>query len=212
LGWNTSLARPVCSVVLRNLSTWSPPDGLTAMLQNADVVYDLAYGWDFASSILDHIKTNARQGVTDIYRMALGGAPNCGIIRAKRKIDDLIVGSVVVYNDRSALAEHMPAFRAQSSVGGISSPVIAPFADDYSAIMKGLIMLAIRQIRKLNANVVVMDCVCFVPFVIHDCGWELMNANLNRLMVTVISTVFLQWALVCYTVSKRLIVTQPPGP
>ncbi|KAJ5600132.1 hypothetical protein N7450_001199 [Penicillium hetheringtonii] len=142
LGWNTSLARPVCSVVLRNLSAWSPPDGLTAMLQNADVVYDLAYG-------VLLIFTGWRWG----------GAPNCGIIRAKRKIDDLIVGSVVVYNDRSALAEHMPAFRAQSSVGGISSPVIAPFADDYSAIMKGLIMLAIRQIRKLNANVVVMDCV-----------------------------------------------------
>ena len=164
LGWNTSLARPVCSVVLRNLLTWSPPDGLTAMLQSPDVVYDLVYGWDFARSILDHIQTSARQGVVDIYRMALGGAPNCGIIRAKRATDDMILGSVVVYNDRSSLADHMPAFRAQScSVGGISSPVIAPFADDYSRIMQGLIMLAIRQIRKLNANAVVMDCVCLFP-------------------------------------------------
>ncbi|CAI7651178.1 unnamed protein product [Penicillium pancosmium] len=160
LGWNTSLARPVCSVVLRNLTSWTPPEGLTVTLQNADAVYDLVYGWDFARTILDHIKTNARQGVADIYRMALGGAPNCGIIRAKRSTDDMILGSVVVYNERSALAEHMPTLRATNTpVGGISSPVISPIADDYSTVMQGLILLAIRQIRKLNANAVVMDCV-----------------------------------------------------
>ncbi|CEO58538.1 Putative Glycosyl hyrolase [Penicillium brasilianum] len=161
LGWNTSLSRPVCSVILRNLSTWTPPDGLTVTLQNADVIYDLVYGWDYARAILDHIKTNARQGVADIYRIALGGAPNCGIIRAKRSTDDMILGSIVVYNERSALAEHMPALRAtQTTVGGISSPVISPVADDYSTVMQGLILLAIKQIRKLNANAVVMDCVC----------------------------------------------------
>ncbi|KAJ5727112.1 hypothetical protein N7493_004932 [Penicillium malachiteum] len=160
LGWNTSLSRPVCSVVLRNLGTWSPPDGLTAALQNTEVSYDLVYGLDYAREILDHIKTNARQGVTDIYRIALGGAPNCGIIRAKRPSDDMILGSIVIYNERSALAEHMPILRAtQTPVGGISSPVISPCADDYSIIMQGLILLAIKQIRKLNAHAVVMDCV-----------------------------------------------------
>ncbi|KAJ5554482.1 hypothetical protein N7513_004441 [Penicillium frequentans] len=75
LGWNTALSRPVCSVVLRNLGTWTPPDGLTVALKNAAVNYDLVYGWDYAREILDHIKTNARQGVTDIYRVALGGRP-----------------------------------------------------------------------------------------------------------------------------------------
>ncbi|KAJ5752375.1 hypothetical protein N7520_009292 [Penicillium odoratum] len=160
LGWNTALSRPVCSVVLRNLGTWTPPDGLTAALKNAAVSYDLVYGWDYAHEILEHIKTNARQGVTDIYRIALGGAPHCGIIRAKRPADELILGSIVIYNERSALAEHMPALRAtQGPVGGISSPVISPCADDYSIIMQGLILLAIKQIQKLSAQAVVMDCV-----------------------------------------------------
>lgn len=163
LGWNTALSRPVCSVVLRNLTTWTPPDGLTATLQNAHVKYDLAYGIDFAREILDHIKTNARQGVADIYRIALGGAPNCGVIRAKRSSDDLIIGTIVIYNERSALASHMPTLRATSiSVGGISSPVISPCADDYSSVMQGLILLAIKQIRKLNAQSVVMDCVRWI--------------------------------------------------
>ncbi|KAJ5552935.1 hypothetical protein N7494_002313 [Penicillium frequentans] len=124
LGWNTALSRPVCSVVLRNLGTWTPPDGLTVALKNAAVNYDLVYGWDYAREILDHIKTNARQGVTDIYRVALGGAPNCGIIRAKRPSDEMILGSIVIYNERSALAEHMPALRAtQGPVGGSRRPL-----------------------------------------------------------------------------------------
>ncbi|KAJ5915361.1 hypothetical protein N7466_011294 [Penicillium verhagenii] len=160
LGWNTALSRPVCSVILRNLGTWTPPDGLTVALKNASVSYDLVYGWDYSREILDHIKTNARQGVTDIYRIALGGAPNCGIIRAKRPSDETILGSIVIYNERSALAEHMPALRAtQGPVGGISSPVISPCADDYSIVMQGLILLAIKQIQKLSAQAVVMDCV-----------------------------------------------------
>ncbi|KAJ5545310.1 hypothetical protein N7535_006307 [Penicillium sp. DV-2018c] len=160
MGWNTALSRPVCSVILRNLSTWVPPDGLTVALQSAEVTYDLVYGWDFARAILDHIKTYARQGVADIYRMALGGAPNCGIIRAKRPSDGVILGSIVIYNERSVLAEHMPMLRAnQAPVGGISSPVISPCGDDYSTVMQGLILLAIKQIQKLSANTVVMDCV-----------------------------------------------------
>lgn len=164
LGWNTALSRPVCSVVLRNLATWTPPDGLTLMLQTADVVYDLVHGVDFAREILDHIRTNARQGVTDIYRMALGGAPNCGIIRARRRVDDVIIGSIVIYNERSPLADHMPALRAtHAPVGGISSPVISPYADDYSTVMQGLILLAIKQIRKLSAQAAVMDCVWSDP-------------------------------------------------
>lgn len=164
LGWNTALSRPVCSVVLRNLGAWTPPDGLTMTLQNANVVYDLVYGCDFARSILDHIKTNARQGIADIYRIALDSAPNCGIIRAKRSTDEMILGSIVIYNERSTLAEHMPALRATPSpVGGISSPVISPWADDYSTVMQGLILLAIKQIRKLNVNAIVMDCVRTFP-------------------------------------------------
>ncbi|KAJ5598241.1 hypothetical protein N7537_008325 [Penicillium hordei] len=160
MGWNTGLSRPVCSVILRNLSTWVPPEGLTATLQSVEVTYDLVYGWDFAPAILDHIKTYARQGVAEIYRMALGGAPNCGIIRAKRPSDGVILGSIVIYNERSALAEHMPMLRAtQASVGGISSPVISPCGEDYSTVMQGLILLAIKQIRKLSANAVIMDCV-----------------------------------------------------
>lgn len=212
LGWNTALSRPVCSVVLRDLGTWTPPEGLTMALQNTEVSYDLVYGLDFAREILDHIKTNARQGVTDIYRIALSGAPNCGIIRAKRPSDDMILGSIVIYNERSALAEHMPALRATPNpVGGISSPVISPCADEYSIIMQGLILLAIKQIRKLNAHAVVMDCVRTIFFFFFFFFQSIQANEIRRWMAMAISIVSPRWALVCSTVLKKSIVMRPPG-
>ncbi|RAH85875.1 beta-N-acetylglucosaminidase [Aspergillus japonicus CBS 114.51] len=160
LGWNTALSRPVCSAVLRNLSSWTPTDSLVHGIQNADVAYDLVHGWDYADSILDHIKTNSRQGVLDIYKVALRGSPHCGIIRATRPGNGAILGSVVVYNGRAALAEHMPVLRSlQIAAGGISSLVISPSVGEYATVMQGLILLGIKQIRKQGAEAVIMDCV-----------------------------------------------------
>ncbi|KAL1988618.1 hypothetical protein VTN96DRAFT_9013 [Rasamsonia emersonii] len=162
LGWNTALSRPVCSVVLRSLSTWVPPEGLAKSLQSAEVDYDLVYGWDYADSILDHVKTNSRQGVMEIYKLALNGAPHSGVIRAKRPEDGSILGSVVVYNSQSALAEYVPALKeinAAAAAGGISSPVISPSVGEYATLMQGLILLGIKQIRKQGADVLILDCV-----------------------------------------------------
>lgn len=159
-GWNTALSRPVCSVILHNLSNWSPPDGLVKSLQNAEVDYDLVYGWDYAESILAHIKTNSRQGVMEIYKLALAGAPSCGIIRAKRRNDGTVLASVVVYNGESNLAENIPALK-ETHAGGISSPVISPSVGEYATLMQSLILLGVKQLRGQGANAAVMDCVCF---------------------------------------------------
>lgn len=199
LGWNTALSRPVCSVILRNLSSWVPPEGLSVALQSAEITYDLVYGWDFARAILDHVKTYARQDAADIYCMALGGAPNCGIIRAKRLSDGVMLGSIVIYNERSVLADHMPVLRAtQGPVGGISSPVISP-GEDYSTVMQGLVLLAIKQIRKLSATAVIMDCVCFLSAPIFFFP-PLIRL---RLMATATLTILPRWASPRYTVLRK---------
>lgn len=160
MGWNTALSRPVCSMVMRNLATWNPPEGLAKSLQSAEVEFDLVYGWEYADSILDHVKTNSRQGVVEIYKLALADRTTCGIIRAKRPADGAILGSVVLYNGGSGLAEFVPALKSSSEVaGGISSPVITPSAGEYSTLLQGLILLGIRQIKRQNSNVVILDCV-----------------------------------------------------
>lgn len=167
LGWNTALSRPVCSLILRNLSTWSPPEGLAKSLHTTEVDYDLVYGWDYAEAILDHVKTNSRQGVMEIYKAAIQGAPHSGIIRAKRVEDGAILGSLVIYTADSSLAEHVPVLKATRSVvaGGISSPVISPSVGEYAILMQGLILLGIKQIKKQGGDAIVLDCVRLLFFI-----------------------------------------------
>jgi len=109
---------------------------------------------------LDHVRTNLRPGLQDIYQVALGGAPDCGIIRALRADDGGILGSVVIYNARSVLAAHMAALKNQPVLaGGVSSPVISPLVGEYATILQGLMFLGIKQSRKQGAKAVVLDCV-----------------------------------------------------
>ncbi|OAX83731.1 hypothetical protein ACJ72_01911 [Emergomyces africanus] len=160
LGWNTALSRSVCSMVLRNLENWSPPEGLTKILQSTEVDYDLVYGWEYADSVLDHVKTTSRVGVMEVYKRGLAGAPGSGIIRAKRREDGTILGSVVVYNSTSILADAMPALKETRTIaGGISSPVISPSVGEYATLMQGLILLGIKQIHKQGASAAILDCV-----------------------------------------------------
>lgn len=203
LGWNTALSRPVCSVFLRNLSTWTPPDGLVQGLHNAEVAFDLVYGWDCADLTLDHIKTNSRQGVVDIYKLALGGAPHSGIIRATRPQDGAILGSVVIYNDQSTLAEHMPALKStHGSTGGISSPVISPSVGEYATVMQGLVLLGIKQIRRQGAEAVIMDCVSNYHLSLRRRAFWLMGVA-HRLMEMATTIAWQEWASTRCTALRR---------
>ncbi|KAK3049194.1 hypothetical protein LTR09_009613 [Extremus antarcticus] len=158
LGWNTALSRSVCSMVARNLSTWSPPEGMAKSLQSAGADFDLVYGWDYAGPVLDHIKTNNRQGLPAVYKMALADPSACGIIRAKRPEDGAILGTVVLYNMQSRLASYVPTMKNIGELaGGISSPVISPSAGEYSTLLQGLILLGMRQIKQQGCNVCILD-------------------------------------------------------
>ncbi|KAI7336368.1 glycoside hydrolase [Hortaea werneckii] len=158
LGWNTALSRSVCSMVARNLSTWTPPPGMAKSLQSAGADFDLVYGWDYATPVLDHIKTNNRQGLAEVYKMALADPSACAIIRAKRPQDGSLVGTVCLYNMHSQLAEFVPGMKAIGELaGGISSPVISPAVAEYSTLLQGLILLGIRQIKKQGCNACILD-------------------------------------------------------
>ncbi|KAF2097906.1 glycoside hydrolase [Rhizodiscina lignyota] len=160
LGWNTALSRTIYSMVARNLSSWSTPEGMAKSLQSAGgaAEFDLVYGWDYAGPILDHVKTSNRQGLLEVYKLALSDPSACGIIRAKRPDDKAIVGTVVLYNQQSRLAEFVPAMRdLDEMTGGISSPVISPSVADYSTLLQGLILLGMKQIKKQGANAVYLD-------------------------------------------------------
>ncbi|KAK4889414.1 hypothetical protein LTR27_011758 [Elasticomyces elasticus] len=158
LGWNTALSRAVCSMVARNLSTWTPPPGMAKSLQSAGADFDLVYGWEYAGPVLDHIRTNNRQGLAEVYKMALADPSACGIIRAKRPEDGALVGTVVLYNMHSQLAEFVPGMKDLGEMaGGISSPVISPSVGEYSTLLQGLILLGMRQIKQQGCNACILD-------------------------------------------------------
>jgi beta-N-acetylhexosaminidase len=150
-------------MVARNLSEWAPPDGMAKSLQSAGAEFDLVYGWDHAAPVLEHIKTSNRQGLAEVYKLALNDPTSCGIIRAKRPQDGALLGTVVLYNMHSQLAAFVPPMTDINEVaGGISSPVISPSAGDYSTLLQGLILLGIRQIKQQGCTACILDYVsCF---------------------------------------------------
>ncbi|PVI01392.1 glycoside hydrolase family 3 protein [Periconia macrospinosa] len=160
LGWNAALSRPICNMVARNLQTWSPPEGMAKSLAGAGSQFDLVYGWDFAGPILDHIKTSNRQGLAEVYKLALSDPTACGIIRAKRPEDGALVGTVVLYNHHSRLSEFIPPLKdLNEAAGGISSPVISPGVGEYSTLLQGLVLLGMRQIKAQGCNACLLDYV-----------------------------------------------------
>lgn len=166
MGWNISNSQILFNMILRNLPTWSPPEGLSHTLCTPDIKFDLIYGMEYAEPVLGHVKASSVTGVLEIYELALADKASCGIIRAKRPDDGSIMGTLVLYKSGSRLAEFVPAL-ADTKVlaGGISSPVISPSVHDSASLMQGLILLGIRQIKKQGASAVVLDCVRFYCFI-----------------------------------------------
>ena len=163
LGWNMSKSQMLCSLILRNLPMWTPPDGLSHTLSNPEIKFDLVYGSDYAEALLEHVKSNGRTGVREIYLFALADKASCAIIRAKRPEDGQILGSLVLYKNDSKLARFVPALAdTRVLTGGISSPVISPTVADPLSLLQGLILLGIRQIKKQGASTVVLDCVRYI--------------------------------------------------
>lgn len=168
MGWNVSLSRPVCSMILRDLPSWRPPEGLGHTLSNPDVKYDLVTGTEYVNAMMDHIKLNSRQGAVEVYQLALADRANCGVIRAKRAEDGSILGSVIVYKGGSKLGEFVATLADQrSAAGGISSLVISKSAHESTSLIQGLVLLGIRQIKKQGSGMVILDRVRLFPF-LHE--------------------------------------------
>lgn len=160
MGWSSPLSRPVCSMLLTHLSDWTAPDRVLQSLQHAEVEFDLVQGAEHAGAVLDLVQTSSRHGMREIYELALADQLGCGIIRAKRQQDDALLGTVVLYTDKSSWAAAVPAIKDGNELtGGISSPVISPSAGEYSTLLQGLILLGIKQHQKQHATAVLLDCV-----------------------------------------------------
>ncbi|KAK3172054.1 hypothetical protein OEA41_004138 [Lepraria neglecta] len=161
IGWDTAQSRPVCSMLLTDLTSWSVSEPLVSSLKSAEIEFDLVYGLDHAESIYDLINTSSRQGIMEIYQLALADQTGSGIIRARRRNDEAVIGTVVVYNAASSWSQAIPALhhRTDDIIGGISSPVISPSVGEYSTLLQGLVLMGIKQHQRQQASAVLLDYV-----------------------------------------------------
>jgi beta-N-acetylhexosaminidase len=162
------------------------------------VKYDLVAGSEYADVMIDYIKPNARQGVLEVYQLALADKANCGIIRAKRAEDGTILGSVIIYKAGSKLGGFVPAVADQRiAAGGISSLIISGSAADSKSLIQGLVLLGVRQVKKQGSSVVIMDNVRLLlaptPGYTDNFRWTLTGRRI----------VYQELASACCTASKR---------
>lgn len=160
-GWDTASSRPACSMTLPEVSSWTMSGSLLTSLQSANLEFDFHFGFDHANSIFDLVKTSSRQGIMEMYQLALADHQGSGIIRARRKGKDVVLGTVIIYNMASNWWAAIPALQRTDGLatGGISCPVISPSVGEYSTALQGLMVLGIKQHQKQQASAVLLDCV-----------------------------------------------------
>ncbi len=168
LGWNVALSATVCSMVIRDLSIWTPPDGLGKALTNTDIKYDLVHGPEYLNPINEHLNRSSRSDLIDIYSLAMYSKESGGIIRAKRAQDGQVLGSLLCCKADSKLASFMPGFGKNLSKGCITSPVISPTSTDRQAMLQGLVLLAVRQLKRQGVRSVVFDYVSTTHRYLHS--------------------------------------------
>ncbi|KIW41317.1 uncharacterized protein PV06_06888 [Exophiala oligosperma] len=159
LGWNTSLSSSVATMMIRDLSIWSVPEGLGQKLANPDVKFDLVYGNEYNDVMMEHLKRCARNDVRGIYQTAMSNKEGCGIIRAKKTTDQSILGSILVCRSESQIAKYIPSVYKQPGVACISSPVISTMSGDRKSLFQGLVLLGIKQFKKQGLRSVLLDYV-----------------------------------------------------
>ena len=167
LGWNLSLSTSVCSMVIRDLSAWTPPDGLGKALTSTEIKYDLVHGPEYMDPIIEHLTRSSRSDLIEIYSLAMNSKESGEIIRAKRAQDGHVLGSLLCCKGDSKLASFMPGFGKSLNKGCITSPVISPTSSDRQAMLQGLVLLGVRQLKRQGVRSLVFDYVSMLSRAWH---------------------------------------------
>ncbi|ENH61856.1 Putative lipoprotein ybbD [Fusarium oxysporum f. sp. cubense race 1] len=157
-GWDVQFPRRVSNMILREVASWSAPEGLSQSIQRAGISFDLIHDLDNADGVLSHVRNNANPEVLELYRHALSDSKLSGIVRAKDATGTLL-GTIIVCKQRSPLETHIPSLVSRSEdIGGIIAPVVPP-GPQTTLVLQGLTLMGIRQARSHKATKVVLGCV-----------------------------------------------------
>lgn len=146
MGWTSEYSKHLSSMIIRDLSSWSPPEDLVKAVQHAPLEFDLLQGFEGSESVVEHVTNHASPDILELYKIALQDFGTCGVVRAKNATDGSLVGSVIVCRPGSLISTHIPSLsQVESAIGGIVAPLVAHTTVPTSIILHGLILLGIRQ-------------------------------------------------------------------
>ena len=183
-GWNTGQPSAVCRMIFRGVQSFKPPDGLSKALKSSIYQFDLIHGPEYETPVVEHVDGASKSGIREIYQAALADKNSCSIIRARRREDGAVVGTVVLYKADSIIARHIPAVPGtMANGGGITSPVISSaIPEGRGVLLQGLVLLGIRQMKMQGIGEVILDNVGLIfsirssssriPFGLPDTSFE----------------------------------------
>ncbi|ETS74421.1 hypothetical protein PFICI_14287 [Pestalotiopsis fici W106-1] len=145
VGWDVQFPRRISNLAIKDLSSWSFPEGLPQSLQRNQITFDLITGLENGESVLNHVTAHAQPDVVELYRHALQSNHDCGIVRAKSTNESLL-GTVIVTKPGSSLAAYIPLLNTatEGSFGGIIAPIV-PTTSQSALLLQGLVFMGVRQ-------------------------------------------------------------------
>lgn len=150
-GWDTHFPRRISTLVIKDLASWTAPEGLLPSIQRANISFDLIHGLDNSETVYTHVKAHANPEVVELYRFALAETKACGIVRAKDPVGNLL-GTVIICRQNSPLATYVPPLVSRTEeIGGILAPVV-PMAALSSLVLQGLALMGVRQNKSFKAT------------------------------------------------------------
>lgn len=166
-GWDISSPRLLYTLTIRNMTHWSPPEGLLAGIQRVSFAFDLIHGQENAATVLEHVSTHAGPEVLALYHLALADEKCCGVVRAKSPVDGSLVGTVIITRPESQLTTYIPVLKSPpnangnvggAGIGGILAPVV-PGSPQAAIVLQGLALLGIRQNKAHKSSACVLNWV-----------------------------------------------------
>lgn len=173
VGWPSSgTSKSTASLLIANLADWAPADDLVKSIQRVPYDFDLVHGVQHFNELQSHLSSHASWEVSDLYRLALADEEACGIVRAKRRSDGQLAGTVILCRHGTKLTKQIPLLVPITGfTGGILSPVLDPSSVDSLKLLQGLLLLGIRQNKAHRANISYLNpvsCEIYIVNVLTD--------------------------------------------
>lgn len=171
------VTRKYVGCVIPNLNTWAPLDGVVEAIQGLPIDFDLIHGpLSMDLELETHLVSYGGWEMYKLYMLALADAEACGVVRAKRRDDGRVVGSVVLCRGGTKLAQWFPALMEGGNGGGLAGdrkgkthppggvlgPVVKSGEDE--GVLTGLLLLGVRQNKAHRGGSSFLDLVSRLVF------------------------------------------------